>query len=101
MYLREEVTGGWTELFIVRDRYLQKKSADGYKLKIIWLRSSPRHSKGKRKAIPLQAWTGSEGCRRLKLPDFKTIGTLRWYGCQPYSPAAFTPQGNIPGTHFC
>jgi hypothetical protein len=27
------------------------------------------------KAIPLQAWTGSEGFRTLRLPDFKTIGT--------------------------
>ena len=27
------------------------------------------------KAIPLQAWTGPEGSRRLKFPDFKTIGT--------------------------
>jgi hypothetical protein len=26
-------------------------------------------------AIPLRAWTGPEGSRRLKLPDFKTIGT--------------------------
>ena len=33
--------------------------------------------KGKGKAIPLQAWTGPEGSRRLKLPDFKTIGTWR------------------------
>jgi len=31
--------------------------------------------KGKGKAIPLQAWTGPEGSRRLRLPDFKTIGT--------------------------
>jgi len=30
---------------------------------------------GKSKAVPLQAWTGSEGSRRLRLPDFKTIGT--------------------------
>ena len=29
----------------------------------------------KGKAIPLQAWTGPEGYRRLRLPDFKTIGT--------------------------
>jgi len=28
--------------------------------------------------IPLQAWTGPEGSRRLRLPDFKTIGTWRW-----------------------
>jgi hypothetical protein len=27
------------------------------------------------KAIPLQAWTGPEGSRRLRLPDYKTIGT--------------------------
>ena len=27
------------------------------------------------KAIPLQAETGPEGSRRLKLPDFETIGT--------------------------
>jgi hypothetical protein len=27
------------------------------------------------KVIPLQAWTGPEGSRRLRLPDFKTIGT--------------------------
>jgi len=25
--------------------------------------------------IPLQAWTGLEGSRRLRLSDFKTIGT--------------------------
>jgi hypothetical protein len=31
--------------------------------------------KGKGKEIPLQAWTGREGSRRLRLPDFKTIST--------------------------
>jgi len=30
---------------------------------------------GKGKAIPLQAWTGPEGSRRLRLPDFKTVST--------------------------
>jgi hypothetical protein len=29
----------------------------------------------KGKAIPLQAWTGPEGSRRLRLPDFKKIST--------------------------
>jgi len=29
----------------------------------------------KGKTIPLQAWTGPEGSKRLRLPDFKTIGT--------------------------
>jgi hypothetical protein len=32
-------------------------------------------SNGKGKAIPLQAWTDPERSRRLKIPDFKTIGT--------------------------
>jgi hypothetical protein len=45
---------------------------------------------GKGKAILLQAWTGPEGSRSLRLPDFKPFGTLRWQGCQPYAPAAFT-----------
>jgi len=31
--------------------------------------------KGKGKAIPLQACTGPEASRKLRLPDFKTIGT--------------------------
>ena len=34
---------------------------------------SPLQDKGK--TIPLQAWTGPEGSRRLTIPDFKTIGT--------------------------
>jgi hypothetical protein len=29
---------------------------------------------GKGKAIPLQAWTGPEGPRKLRFTDFKTIG---------------------------
>jgi hypothetical protein len=55
------------------------------------------------KAIPLQAWTGPEGFRSLRLPDFKTIGTLVVMlsvlrtNCL-YPPP---PPGNIPGTRFC
>jgi hypothetical protein len=32
----------------------------------------------KGQAIPLQALTGPGVYSRLRLPDFKTIGTLRW-----------------------
>ena len=34
--------------------------------------------KSEGKAIPLQASTGPEGSRRLRLPHLKTIGTWRW-----------------------
>jgi hypothetical protein len=30
---------------------------------------------GKSKAIPVEAWSGPEGSRKLKLPDFMTVGT--------------------------
>ena len=32
----------------------------------------------KSKTISLQAWTVPESSRRLRLPDFKTVGTCRW-----------------------
>ena len=33
------------------------------------------HYRLKVKAIPLQAWTGPKGSKRLRLPHFKTVGT--------------------------
>jgi len=56
--------------------------------------------KGKGKAIPLQAKTGPEGSRSLRLQDFMTIGTK---GDKVVSPTHWPPlpPGNIPGTHFC
>ena len=30
------------------------------------------HSKGKGKAVPLQAWSSPEGSRKLRFPDFTT-----------------------------
>ena len=38
-------------------------------------RVPPFAVKGKGKAIPVQAWRGCEGFRRLEFPDFKTIVT--------------------------
>jgi len=32
----------------------------------------------KGKAVPLEVLTGADGFRRLRLPDFKTIGIWRW-----------------------
>jgi len=30
------------------------------------------------KAVRVQPWTGREGSRRLRLPDFMTVGALKW-----------------------
>jgi hypothetical protein len=32
----------------------------------------------KGKAVPLQAWSGPEGCRKLRFPDYMTNGTGWW-----------------------
>jgi len=44
-------------------------------LHISRIRVKVGHGLVKGKAIPLQALTGPEGSRRLRLPYFKTIGT--------------------------
>ena len=43
-------------------------------------------SEGKGRAIPVQVLTFPEGSRRLRLQDFKTIGTRKWQDCQPSLP---------------
>jgi len=55
-------------------------------------------SKGK--AVPLQAWSGSEGSRKLRFPDFMTTAQD---GSKVVSPTHRPPlpPGNTPGTHFC
>ena len=56
--------------------------------------------KYKGKAVPLQAWSGPEGSRELRLPDFITTaqdgGKLVRLTHRPP-----LPPGNAPGTHFC
>jgi hypothetical protein len=55
---------------------------------------------GKGKAVPLQTWSGPEGSRKLRFPDF--LKTTQ-YGCKVVSLTHRPPlpPGNIPGTHFC
>jgi len=56
--------------------------------------------KGKDKAVPLQAWTGPEGSRKLRFLDFVTTaqdgGKVVSLTHRPH-----LPPGNTPGTHFC
>ena len=54
----------------------------------------------KGKSVPLQAWTGPEGSRKLRFPDFMTTAQD---GGKVVSPTHRPPlpSGNAPGTHFC
>jgi hypothetical protein len=38
----------------------------------IWSPAGKEHPKGKGKAVPLQAWSGPEGSRKLRFPNFMT-----------------------------
>jgi len=56
--------------------------------------------KGKGKAVPLQAWSGPGGSRKLRLPDFmKTAQDGGKVVSLTHRPPL--PPGNTPGTHFC
>ena len=54
----------------------------------------------KDKVVPLYAWSGPEGSRKLRLPDFVTAaqdgGRVVSFTNRPP-----LPSGNAPGTHFC
>ena len=55
--------------------------------------------KAKVKAVPLQAWSGPGGSRKLRFPDFVTTahgGKIVYFRYRPP-----LPTGNTPGTHFC
>jgi hypothetical protein len=55
--------------------------------------------KDKGKPIPLQAWTGPECSRRLRLTGFKTIGN-EGVRLSALRTGRLYPPGIIPGTHF-
>jgi len=60
--------------------------------------TSYTNSKGK--AVPFQAWSGAEGSRKLRFPEYMTMaqdgGKVVSLMHQPP-----LPPGNAPGTHFC
>jgi hypothetical protein len=59
-----------------------------------------RNKRIKVKQSQLQAFTGPEVSRSLRLPDFKKIGTKSGKFVSPTHRPPLPP-GNIPGTHFC
>jgi hypothetical protein len=52
------------------------------------------------KEVPLQAWSGPEGSRKLRFPDFMTTAQDgdKVVNLTPRPPL---PPGNTPGIHFC
>jgi len=68
---------------VIRDPHRSHECSCKYK--VFFLSIKPRLNKGtskKDKAIPVQAWTGRECSRKLRLPDLQTVDTLKWQGCQ-------------------
>jgi len=65
----------------------------------LWSNSGMILAGKKGKSVPLQAWSGSEGSRKLRFPDFMTTaqdgGKVVSLTHRPP-----LPPGNAPGTHF-
>jgi hypothetical protein len=56
--------------------------------------------KSQGKAVPLQAWSGPEGSRKLRFPDFMTT-TQDGGKVVSLTHRPPLPPGNTTGTHFC
>jgi len=54
---------------------------------------------GKGKSVLLQVWSGPEGSRKLRFPDFMT--TAQDGGKVSVTHRPPLPPGNAPGSHFC
>jgi len=54
----------------------------------------------KGKSVPLKAWSGPEGSRKLRFPDFMTMAQEggKVVSLTNWPPL---PPGNPPDTHFC
>ena len=59
-----------------------------------------QYSKGKGKAVSLQAWSGPESSGKLRMPDYmKTAQDGGKFVSLTHRPPL--PPGNTPGTPFC
>ena len=52
------------------------------------------------KSVPLQAWSGPGGSRKLRFPDFMTTAQDGSKFVSLKRRPSLTP-GHTPGTHFC
>jgi hypothetical protein len=66
----------------------------------VYCKDNTRSINVKGKAVPLQAWSGPEGSRKLRFPNFMTTaqdgGKVVSLTHRPP-----LPSGNTPSTHFC
>jgi hypothetical protein len=60
----------------------------------------PHDVKGKGKAVPLQAWSGPVGSRKLRFPDYMTTAKDGSKVVNLTHRPPLTP-GNTAGIHFC
>jgi len=67
----------------------------------LWLNVRCAQLKGEvGKAVPLQAWTGPEGSRKLRFPDHVTMAQ-NGGKVASLTHRSLLPPGNNPGTYFC
>jgi hypothetical protein len=64
----------------------------------IWGGSARGKGKGKCKAVPLEAWSGPEGSRKLRFPEFMTT-TQDGGKVVSLTHRPPLPPGNTPRTH--
>jgi hypothetical protein len=102
-------TGGWVGTRASLDRCRKFCPPPGFDPQTVqpvesrytdWAIAAPLLCSGKGTAVPLQAWSGPEGSRKLTVPDFMTmaqdVGKVVSLTHRPP-----LPPGNTPGTHFC
>jgi len=80
--------------------FLWIKRSNALHARFLQTRWPSKTNKGKDKAVPLQAWTGPEVSRKLRLPDFVTTAQDggKFVSLTHRPPL---PPRNTPGTHFC
>ena len=72
--LHASLGGRWTEVQATLDSYYSEVKRKGISIRV-------------------QAWIGLRAPWGWGFRDFQTVGTWGSLDCQPYAPAAFTPQG--------
>jgi len=92
----EQIVDKRCALYEARDQY--PRICHGLDSYVSKLASSILRVEGK--AVPLQVWSGPEGSRKLRLPNFMTTAQDgdKIVSLMHRPPL---PSGNAPGTHFC